>query len=221
MRRVVEIWRENGPRVLFWKVLGETVFRRMRYFERSLRDPIPLASPIPGVTVGELPPERWGELQQVHPGTSLQEIARRRRKGDRCFIATAQGRIAHLRWVAVERTWCEGLGAEIPLEGNAVYVYGSFTIPEMRGRNLATEVSKFCLRSLRQAGFERVVAVVDAEKQAGLRAVENAGYHSAGWLSVLRLGPWRRLIRYGRPRSRPAEDQAAGGERADKTSVAI
>ena len=44
----------------------------------------------------------------------------------------------------------------------------------MRRLGLATEVSKFCLHSLRQAGFQRMLAVVDAENQAGLRAVEKA-----------------------------------------------
>jgi RimJ/RimL family protein N-acetyltransferase len=220
MRRVVEISREDGPLVLFWKVLGETVFRRLRCFERSLWDPIPPASPIPGVTVGELPAERWGELQQVRPEMSLEEIARRVRRGERCFIASARGRIVHVRWVSFEKAWCEELGAEIPLAPNAAFPHKSFTTPEMRRCGLATEVSKFCLQSLRQAGFQRMVAVVDAENQAGLRAVEKAGYHPAGWLAVLRLGPWRHLIRWNGPRSHANEGQAlaAAGEDADKTS---
>jgi len=219
MRRVVEILREDGPRVLFWKVLGETVFRRVRCFERSLCDPIPPASPIPGVTVEEVPPDRWREFQHALPGTSLEEIEGRLGRGDRCFIACLQGRVVHLRWVAVEKAWCEELGAEIPLARKAVYPHKSFTVPEMRRLGLATEVSKFCLHSLRQAGFQRMIAVVDAENQAGLRAVEKAGYHPTGWLAVLRLGPWRHLIRWNGPRSHPNEDQtsAAAGEDADKT----
>jgi len=155
-----------------------------------------------GVTVGELPPDRWCELQDLLPGTSPEETASRLRKGDRCFIASVQGRIGHVRWVAVEKAWCEELGAEVPLAPDAAFPHKSFTIPEMRQCGLATEVSKFCLHSLRQAGFQRMVAVVDAENQAGLRAVESAGYHPAGWLAVLRLGPWRRLIRWNETKPR-------------------
>jgi len=200
-RRVAEIWRAGGPGLLFWKVLGETVFRRMRYFERPLSDPIPPASPMPGVMVEELPQDRWHELHQVRPGTSPEEIAGRLRRGDRCFIATARGRVVHMSWIATHVAWCEPLGAEIPLASSAAYYYGSFTIPEMRGRGLAPEACKLYQRSLRQAGFQSVVAVADAENHSGLRALEKSGYSRAGWLGVLRLGPWRRLIRWkGAPR---------------------
>lgn len=218
MRRAVEIWREGGPRLLLWKVLGETVFRRMRYFERSFREPIPVATPMPGVTFEELPPDRWRELQQFGAGMSLEEIAGRLHRGDRCFTASTQGRIVHLRWVAVERAWCEPLGTEIPLARNAVYLYGSFTIPEMRGRGLAMEVSKFSLRSLRQAGFQSAVAVVDDDNRNGIRSIEKAGYHSAGWLAVLRLGPWRRLIRWNG--SKAPRDAASSVDSVYWSSVA-
>jgi RimJ/RimL family protein N-acetyltransferase len=177
-------------------MLGETVFRRMRYFERSLSDPIPPACPMPGVTVEELPPERWREAQQVRPGTSVEEIARRLRGGDRCFTATVQGRIVHVGWIATGMAWCEALGSELPLERNAAYYYGSFTVPEMRGRGLAPEVSKLYQRLLRQAGFQSVVAVADAENRSGIWSLEKSGYRPAGWFGVLRLGPWRRLIRW-------------------------
>jgi SAM-dependent methyltransferase len=194
MRRVVEIWREGGPRLLFWKVLGETVFRRMRYFEQSVWDSIPPASPMSDVAFGELPPERWHELQQVRPGTSLEQITGRLHRDERCLVATAQGRIVHMCWIAAERAWCEILGVEIPLAQNAVYVHSIFTIPDMRRRGLATEASKFCLRWLRQAGFQSAVALVDADNLSGVRALEKSGYHASGWLAVLRLGSWRRLF---------------------------
>jgi GNAT superfamily N-acetyltransferase len=196
MRRVVEIWGDGGPRVLFWKILGETVFRRMCYFERSLSDPIPPPSPMPGVTIEELPAERWYELRQLLPETGQEEIAGRLQRGHRCFIASADNRIVHMRWVAFGKSWSQELGAEVSLDPSAAFPHKSFTIPEMRRCGLAAEVSKFCLHTLRQAGYQRMVAVVDAENEAGLRAVENAGYHPAGWLAVLRLGPWRRLIRW-------------------------
>lgn len=106
-----------------------------------------------------------------------------------------------MSWIATHVAWCEPLGAEIPLASSAAYYYGSFTIPEMRGRGLAPEACKLYQRSLRQAGFQSVVAVADAENHSGLRALEKSGYSRAGWLGVLRLGPWRRLIRWkGAPR---------------------
>ncbi len=43
--RAVEIWRESGPAVLFSKALGETFFRQMLCFERSLAEPIDPAPP--------------------------------------------------------------------------------------------------------------------------------------------------------------------------------
>ncbi len=192
--RAVEIWRESGPAVLFSKALGETFFRHMLCFERSLTEPIDPAPPPPGVTVEELPASRGHELEGLRPGTKPAEIADRFLQGQRCFVASMQGRIVHARWLSTGKAWCEVLATEIPLAPGAAYLYESFTVPEVRTFGLARAVGKFSLRRLRDEGVHIVVAVVDPWNREGRRALENAGWSLRDHVSLLRLGPWRKLI---------------------------
>jgi len=193
-RRAIEIWRESGPAVLFQKALGETVFRQMLCFERSLAEPVEPAAPMPGVTVEELPASRAHELQWLRPETNLHAIADRFCEGQRCFVASMEGRIVHARWLSTGKAWCEVLATEIPLAPGAAYLYESFTAPEVRTVGLARAVGKFSLRRLREEGVQIVVAVVDPWNREGRRSLENAGWANRGHLGLLRLGPWRRLI---------------------------
>jgi SAM-dependent methyltransferase len=194
LKRAWEIWRESGLAVLFGKVLGETVYRQLLCFERTLEDPIAPAPAIPGVTVEELPASRAHELGRLRPDTNLDEIAGRFREGQRCFVASMQGRIVHARWLSTGKAWCDVLRTELLLAPGAVYLYGSFTVRELRTIGIARAVGKFCLRRLREDGFQSVVAVVDPWNREGRRALENAGWNNRGRLGLLRLGSWRSLI---------------------------
>ena len=194
LRRATEIRREFGFAVLFWKALGETVYRQMLCFERSLADPITPAQPVADVIVEELPASRVHELEWLRPGTKRDQITDRFREGQRCFVASMQGRIVHARWLSTGRAWCEVLRTEIPLAPGAVYLYESFTAQECRTMGIARVVGKFCLSRLRDEGFQIAVAVVDPWNREGRRALENAGWDNRGRLGLLRLGPCQRLI---------------------------
>lgn len=194
VRRAIEVWRESGPAVFFGKALGETVYRQMLCLERGLSEPIEPVPAIPGVTVEELPASRAHELQGLRPGTKPDEIALRFREGQRCFVASMQGRIVHSRWLSTSIAWCEVLATEIPLAPRAVYLYESFTARELRNIGLARAVGIFSLERLREEGFQQAVAVVDPWNRAGRRALENTGWGLRGSVGLLRLGPWRRLI---------------------------
>jgi len=216
--RATEIWRESGPAVLLWKALGETIFRQVLCFERSLAEPIELAPPIPGVTIEELPASRGHELQSLRPGANLDQIADRFREGQRCFVAGTQGRIVHARWLCTGKAWCEVLETELAIAPRAVYLYGSYTLPEMRTAGLARAVGKFCLQRLREDGFQIVVAVVDPWNRAGRRALENADWSRVGRIGLLRLGPWRRLV--GGKRTAGFRRTSAGADTAYWNGVA-
>ncbi len=194
VKRAIEIWRESGLIVLFSKALGETLLRQMLCFERSLAEPIEPAPPLPGVTVEELPASRGHELLTLRPDKKLDDIASRFREGQRCFVASMHGRIVHARWLCTGKAWCEVLATELNIAPGVVYLYESFTVPEMRTAGLARAVGKFCLQRLREEGFQMVVAVVDPWNREGRRALKNAGWVPAGRLASLRLGSWRHLM---------------------------
>ena len=65
LRRAVEVLRDEGPRVLWFKVLGETVYRRLTLVELSLASPPPLREPAIALTYGfvEAGPDTLPELR--------------------------------------------------------------------------------------------------------------------------------------------------------------
>ncbi len=197
LQRARSILREQGFRVLVWKALGETVFRRMRYFERALAEPIPQIVPRSRVLLEELGGHQLQEYLLFRPEASAREVSARLRAGNRCFVARSQGRIVHARWAIITgRPRCEVLGVELPIAGDCAYVCESLTLPEMRGLGIAAAVDAFMLRRLRESGLRAATLVVDPDNRAGIRTAAKTGYRAAGWVAVIRLGPWRRLIRW-------------------------
>jgi len=192
LRRAVQVLREEGVGSLWFKALGETVYRRAVVLERSLDEPTPQVAACLPVAFGRLQETEVDEYAAFRPETDPAEVRRRLQAGQMCFVARHEGKIIHACWVATGRARIDYLAREIALAPDEVYVYESFTAPDFRGQNVAAARSAYMRPVLRQAGYHRAVAVVVPENQVAFRPIEKAGYHRVGLLRTVWLGPWRR-----------------------------
>ena len=113
--------------------------------------------------------------------------------GGRCFVARHEGRIVHAGWVTGADAWIDYLGCAMPLATGDAYQFGSFTDPAFRGRGIAAARVAAMARALRAEGYRRLVACVLPENADAWRPLERVRYRVAGRISVVRLGPWRRV----------------------------
>jgi hypothetical protein len=70
-----------------------------------------------------------------------------------------------------------------------VYMFGSFTAPELRGKNVATARSSAMLIGLREMGYRRAVAYVVPEDRAALGPVRKLGYRHVAWIGFAGIRP--------------------------------
>jgi SAM-dependent methyltransferase len=191
MARAVTIARDEGLRSLWFKILGETAYRRLLVMERPLDKPlaeVPLRVP---AIIKPLRGSDVGDYVAFRPDTDPAEVRRRLAAGHLCFVARCQGRIVHACWAATGLAWVDYLAREVRLAPDEVYHYDSFTVPELRGRNLSPARVTVAARHFRAAGYRRLVALVLPESGQARRPLEKAGYCVVGRIGYIRLGRWR------------------------------
>jgi L-amino acid N-acyltransferase YncA len=196
-----EVLRQEGLRGLWFKILGETVYRRLLLVERPLHEPVPEVKARVPVQIGLLHKNETGEYREFRPETAEAEIRSRLESGQWCFVARHQGRIVSARWAAADRVWIDYLSCELTLAAGEAYPYDLFTSPDFRGRAVSPVTSAEMLRYFQRAGYRRMVGTVLPGNQASLRASAKTGYRPYGLIGYVKIGPWK--WRFQRERAAP------------------
>lgn len=210
LRQAAEVFREEGAKSLWFKILGETVYRRVVVMERPLDEPVAeIAARLP-VVVSLLRESEVDDYIEFRAGADPSELRRRLEDGQLCFVVRHEGRIVHSTWVATGRAWIDYLSREMRLLPDEVYVYEAFTAPAFRGQQISPARAVHLVRHFQEAGYRRLVALIVPENKQAFRAAQRTGYKPCGLMGYLRLGPWRRhFLRVARRGSPPGEPRAA------------
>jgi SAM-dependent methyltransferase/GNAT superfamily N-acetyltransferase len=194
VRRAGEVLREEGLRALWFKILGETVYRRLILVEYSLESPIEPVTPRIPVEIGLLTEDEISEYVRFRPGSDPDRVLRRIREGQQCWIARHRGRIVHACWLALHRAWVDYLSCDIALAFDSAYSYEAFTAPEFRGRAISPARLSIMLQALQAQGYRRIVAGLMPENRPAFGSVRKVGYRTIGVMGCRQLGPWRRCF---------------------------
>lgn len=188
LRRAWAILCSEGWLALWFRVLGETVYRRLLLVELDL--PPRLAAP-EGMTARWLRSGEAPAYAEFHPALTVDEVRRRLAIGERCLVLEDGGRIVHGRWVAHKRAWIEYLRVALPLSSGSVYLYQSYTPPALRGQGYATAGAAAAGHILCREGFERVLGCIQPDRSIAYPPAFKLGYRPVGYIGWYRLGHWR------------------------------
>jgi SAM-dependent methyltransferase/ribosomal protein S18 acetylase RimI-like enzyme len=191
-RRAAEVIREEGIASLWFKVLGEILYRRAVLLERPLDEPIlPVSSRVP-VDIGLLSETQIDDYCSFRPEADPAQVRQRLEEGQRCFVARHEGRIVHACWTTDRQVRIDYLDREIQLAPDEVYAYDSFTSPGYRGQSIAAARSAWMAQHFKDAGYRRLMAIIMPENRAAFRPPEKVGYRPIALMGYVKLGPWRR-----------------------------
>jgi hypothetical protein len=197
LRRALEILRHEGPVALYFRVLGETVYRRLLVLETDLTSTSYAHDP----RCRWLRPEEADAYARFHPVIPEVEVRRRLAAGHRCLVLVLpDGRIAHGIWVALGSAWIEYLQMTLPLPPREAYLFQSFTAPEHRGQRHATAALRALKHTLAREGVERTVSGVQPDLALVYPPAFRGGARPTAYIGWIGLGSWRRAFR--RPTSR-------------------
>jgi RimJ/RimL family protein N-acetyltransferase len=192
LARALDVLRREGVRALWFKVLGETVYRRLLLLERELYEPaLVLEASVP-LEFGFLSEDDLDEYASLRTDRDPNVAAGRLRRGDRCFVARHDGKIVAALWVATGEAEFEYLDRRIRLAEGEAQRYDSFTSPDLRGRGVIAAVGTRLDRELLEENVRRVRGTALPENAAALRALAKGGYRPVGKIGYVKLGPWRR-----------------------------
>jgi hypothetical protein len=201
--RASEILRSEGARVLWFRILGETVYRRMILFERRLEEPVVLAGCEIPLAISQLQIDELSEYAAFRPEADPAETRSRLEQGHQCWVARSKGTIVHAIWAATGSAWIRYLECEIRLAPDEAYIYESFTAPDFRRMNVNAARANVMMRYLRDHSFVRLLALVMPENPAGMQATIGSGYHGAGVIGRVSVGTWQRFFCRLVPGARP------------------
>lgn len=189
--RSIEILREEGLLVLFSRIFGETIYRRMLLMEHLLGKPPLACQKQRPFSSCWLSPDEGARCASFHQKLTMEEICRRLSAGDRCFIGEMDGRIVHSFWAATSNARIDFLNLGLPLKPGELYLYQSFTPPEIRGRGFATATLASALEIMRREGVKRVLCCIQLDRAMGYPPFLRTGFVPSALLSSVWLGPWR------------------------------
>jgi hypothetical protein len=192
LRRASQILRAEGPRVLWFRLLGETVYRRMILFERRLDERIANSRSELPVTISLLQPHEADDYAAFYPSVTAATVRSRLERGHQCFAARLEGVVVQAIWAATGTAPIRYLDCEIRLAPDEAYVYESYTVPALRRLKLSTTRSEMMIRYFREQSFSRLLALVMPENPGGVHATLRAGYRPVGIVGRVKVGPWRR-----------------------------
>lgn len=191
LTRAAIVWREGGLNHLWFKILGETVYRRAELMERSLVEPRRAPTVAVTVEIAQLGEDEIDDYMKLRPDVDPAAVRARLTAGQRCFVARHDGHIIHASWSATGQAWIDYLEREIQLAPDEVYVYETYSAPAFRGRNVGTLRSACDTQFFRDAGYRRALAVVMPENASGMYWLKKCGYRRIGVVGYVKVGPWR------------------------------
>jgi hypothetical protein len=197
LRMAPELIRTVGVRGVVARVLGHTVYRRVIVAgadmnREYMQPPCDVELTIRRLTVDEV-----GAYAAFAPNSDAKTVERRLAAGSRIYAAWSEGRIVSAGWLDVEQALFDAVGARVPIREKVVYARGAYTVPELRGRNIATVLYVTALRLLRDEGFERAVGFVLPESRSSIGPVDKAGFERLGSLGW--LGLWQFRVYFYKP----------------------
>jgi hypothetical protein len=151
-------------------------------------DSLQQLTPDPGVEIAVLPPQSATLLQSVGH-MPKRDVEQRFRRGDLCYVARADGRIAHYSWVQhtdfhpIEPA---GIGADVAAE--ELWIYHCRTADWAKGRRIYPCTLSRILRDYMQRGFWRAIIYTTRSNIASQKGILRAGFKQDGVLRAFRLG---------------------------------
>lgn len=180
IRRSQGILRTEGLRAFWFKLLGETVYRRMDLIEKSFSSESTYPVSADGLDVSLLAPSEVDELLEFRNYAGRDETLERLERGYLCFVVRDQGQIIHNAWVATGRVRIDYLACEFEIARDSLYIFEVYTAPQHRGRSVSSVRFQFLEQYGLKQGYKRVIAIVWPENPPVYRAFEKAGYSIVG-----------------------------------------
>jgi ribosomal protein S18 acetylase RimI-like enzyme len=213
VRRATEVFRNEGVRSLWFRVVGEAFYRRLLLLERPFADPMAVVEPRLPVIFEGLGPGDAADYCGLRPDADPAEIERRLRGGNElCVVGRLDGRVVEACWIAIDRVRVEYLDRELRLADGVAYIHELFIAPELRGKGLDRALYTHMLRVFRDVDVQTLMATSQLETRT-YRLFERIGFRRSAVVGYVGIGPLRWYFVHREPGSSLLDPRHPFGER--------
>ena len=173
-------------------------YRRLLVRELRLdRELISIEPRVPA-SIHWIGPGEWDAVIALRPFLTEEVIRLRLDNGHRFCGVEVDGRIVHVRVVAVGKAFNGYLDIVFPLSPREVYFYEAYTLPEYRGKSISPAASLWAAGEMRKAGYERVLAFLHPHNRPAIGANTREGFQQVGHIGYVELLGVRRYFYWAR-----------------------
>lgn len=108
-------------------------------------------------------------------------------KGEICFIAEDQDKIAYYGWISFNDEYEDNCHIKVKLNKKEAYWFDCWTVPEYRKMGLHTAVTTKALTYLKNKGYKRVLSFVTVKNVPSLKAFGRVGFKGKKVVTFIKL----------------------------------
>lgn len=197
IRRARQIWRDQGPRGFWFRLLGALGYRRVQLWQRELTHAANMSRQVTvpaDVTITVLKSDQRVTFVRWRADMHANDFQERLAIGDRCWLAQHRNQPIACAWVSTRqaRYLCD----RFPLQPQEAYLYDMFTDPAWRGRGLAGVLIETIAAHLAGQGYRVLTLALYPENLPAARAYRRAGFQPVIFCARVRIGRWQRDWRH-------------------------
>ena len=191
LRRGWEVLRNEGPKSLWFKVLGEICYRRVVVLDLPLDTLRKFGRSDLSTQTDLLTDQNIDDYVSLRPDADPDDIRWRLRNGLSCRLGRYQEEVVHASWSVKHRARIDYLDLEIGLAPGVLYSYEAYVKPAFRRKGFGSQIAWQGTQHAQRAGYSRIVVVVMPENSGAVKYHLKNGYRVIGWIQSFRLGSWR------------------------------
>jgi len=195
----LDIRRQFGGKIFFGRVLPWLLCRRYYFYSQAIHPTKPAVSCSYPVMVKFADEDDLALVAALSPGdATISQLKKRLRDGHLCFTGWVKDRLVHFRWIFTWSLYLPYLHRTLLLSSSEVYVDEAYTIPELRGRGIATYMGHILRLALSERGFKRYSCAVASWNKAQQKLADKFGMEKVGEGGFINLLLGKRFIWKGR-----------------------
>jgi GNAT superfamily N-acetyltransferase len=188
-RRSAGVVREEGMKSLWFRILAETIYRRLVFFvcRQDCMPPDPPTSA--DLTLSTIADPDCGVYERFRGGAI--DCRRLLQSGKHCWVLRSDTVIVSSCWAATDFAEIPYLDLRIRLAPGQVYLFDTYTAPAYRGRSHASLLVAGLTQSCLQQGARTVISAVLPENRGGMALFGHLGFQPVGLVGYLGIGQWK------------------------------
>jgi hypothetical protein len=194
LRRAGEVLRHEGAGALYFKILGETVYRRMIFLARPLNGEA--GEDVPGFGYRRLQAEEVESYLELRPDHVRGRVLELLEQGSVCHCAWKEERLAATLWTSPRSAEIGYLGCRIAMPDDQVYAHGLYKRPEEPAKGLPQMLTQRADEYHFGLGKRWKTSALMPENRYGGAYVKSVGYERIGLIGRYGIGgAWKYFLK--------------------------